>query len=119
MLREWVTEDRIEEAARLIVPEEAVEDACDAMRHIVRRSLHDPECFVPPESWTVPVSVFGTNHNSGVLPVCLVCRAYFTQVMPASLAQDFCLSHVQQEHPNEWQLWRCDFPWSPDDPIWN
>ena len=112
---EWVTEERFDEAARLLAPEFVIDALVPELHHAVQ-TTHDPECALANEPLQ-PVSVFGSG--SAVLPLCLVCEAIFTQLMPTSLAMEFAKKHVEREHPTVWILWQYDYPWMLGDPRLN
>jgi hypothetical protein len=118
--REWVSGDRLVEAARLIVPEFVIEEVLPEMEHALQLT-HSQGCsLVGRMQDPSPVSIFGSQQTgSAGLPLCLVCGAYYTQIMPTSLATQFATRHVEKEHADIYFLWANDFPWAPGDPRLN
>jgi hypothetical protein len=118
-MREWVTIDRLDEAARILVPEFVVPELVGVLEHILRPT-HETWCFIPQAEDRVPMGVFSTDSSTpDAVPLCLVCEAVFTQLMPPSIAQEFAESHVKLEHPDVIVLWEHGQPWIPGDPRLN
>jgi hypothetical protein len=118
-MREWVSGDRLVEAALLVVdedvPYEVIEEITRSLSHILRPE-HEAYCYVSPPGEKTPVTIFGTSDSGpAVLPVCYVCPGVFTQLMPPSIALEFTQRHVQMEHANELLLWKNGQPWLPGD----
>ena len=118
-MAEWVTEDRIIEAARLVAPEHHAEELAGIFRHMVKPVLHADHCFVAQEARAMPATLMSSNDTAGIMPVCFVCEAFYTQLMPMSLGNEFLFNHVKSAHPNEFGLWQLDLPWFRGDPTWN